>query len=90
VIDQYLLAAVVYAQAMIDSDENLRSELFDTYMITDPHVAVFTELQVPHTRVSYNGTSYVFHGSLDYGVGFIKSRDVGMQSILLFLPVCAD
>jgi hypothetical protein len=78
VIDQYLLGAVVYAQAKIDSDEKLKSELFNTYMISDPHVAVFSELQIPHTRVSYNGTSYVFHGFLHYGVGLIKSRDVGM------------
>ncbi|KAF5377857.1 hypothetical protein D9615_006731 [Tricholomella constricta] len=62
--------------ATIDSDENLRTEIINSYMVTDPHVAVFTKFQVPHTRVSYNETSHVFHGSLDYGVGFIKSCDV--------------
>jgi hypothetical protein len=57
-------------------------------------VAVFTDLEVPHTRVSHDGTSYVFHGSFDYVMGLIESRDVGMQSILYFIlffrTVCAD
>jgi hypothetical protein len=89
VIDQYLLAAVVYAQMKIDEDQNLRHELFNTYLINNPHIAVFTELQVPHTRITCNGRSYVFHGFLDYGVGFIKARDIGVQTVG-FCSICTD
>jgi len=89
VIDQYLLAAVVYAQTKINKDQNLQHELFNTYLINN--IAVFTELQVPHTRIGItcNGRSYVFHGFLDYGVGFIKACDIGVQTVG-FYSICTD
>jgi len=78
VIDQFLLAAAIYAQQIIDTDMNIKDELYARYFIRKPHIAVFTELPIPKTNVSYNGVSYVFHGFLDYGVGLIKSGDQGV------------
>jgi len=80
VIDHFLLAAAIYAQQIIDTDMNIKDELFAKYFIRKPHVAVFTELPIPKTTVSNNGVSYVFHGFLDYGVGLIKSGDQGVRT----------
>ncbi|KAK7678525.1 hypothetical protein QCA50_018397 [Cerrena zonata] len=78
IIDQYLLAAVVYAQEQIDTDKSLQSFLRMTYKIMDPHISVFTELPVPHTTITCdNGNvSYTFHGVLDYAIGFIEAADI--------------
>jgi len=78
VISQYLLAAAIYAQQIIDTDMNVKDELSATYFIRKPHVAVFPELPIPKTTVSNNGVSYVFHGFLDYAVSLIKSGDQGV------------
>lgn len=80
VIDQFLLAAAIYAQQIIDTDMNIKDELYAKYFIRKPHVVVFTELPIPQTTVNNNGVSYVFHGFLDYGVGLIKSGDQGVRT----------
>jgi hypothetical protein len=82
IIAQYLSAAVVYAQGIIDKDDAMKRELSSRYNIKNPHIAVFTELTIPHTRITYGEVSYVFHGSLDYAVGYIKGRDVGKLLLL--------
>jgi hypothetical protein len=76
IIDQYLTAALVYAQGIVKQDSNLKKTLEEEYRVEDPHLAVFTELQVPHARVEYNQVYYVFHGFLDYPVGFIRELDI--------------
>src|SRR5260221_8797585 len=38
VIDQFLLAAAIYAQQIIDTDMNIKDELFAKYFIRKPHV----------------------------------------------------
>jgi hypothetical protein len=55
----------------------MKGDLSSRYKITNPHIAVFTELPIPHTRITHGEVSYVFHGLLDYGIGYIKGRDVG-------------
>ncbi|KIL58574.1 hypothetical protein M378DRAFT_181226 [Amanita muscaria Koide BX008] len=75
VIDQFLLAAATYAQQIINTDDRIKASLTARYFIRKPHVAVFTELQIPKTTVSHNGVSYIFHGFLDYGIGLIRSGD---------------
>lgn len=79
IIDQYLLAAVAYAQQIIDNDKDLRKKLRTTYNIDKPHIGVFTEVPVPNTMIKCTGTgmSYTFHGFLDYATGFIHQRDIG-------------
>ena len=81
IIGQYLVAAVVYAQGIIDNDDRLKEDLSSRYNIKNPHIAVFTKIPVPHTCITHGDISYVFHGILDYGVGYIKGRDVGKQTI---------
>jgi hypothetical protein len=66
---------------MIDTDTNIKAELYARYFIRKPHVAVFTELPIPKTTVSHNDVSYVFHGFFDYGIGLIRSGDEGAQTI---------
>lgn len=66
-VDQYLLAAVLYAQDIIN--KGIVSK------VNDPHVAVFTELQIPPTKITCGEKSYTFHGSWDYAVGMIEAMD---------------
>jgi hypothetical protein len=66
----------VYAQSLIDSDEKLSRSLSVQYAIKQPHVAVFTEVAIPKTRITRASDSYVFHGILDYAIGFIPGREV--------------
>ena len=77
IIEQYLVAAVVYAQGILDNNQKMKQGVSERFGMTNPQIAVFTGLPVPRTRITYNDIFYTFHGSLDYGVGFIKGRDVG-------------
>ena len=72
-IDQFLVAAVIYAQSILDLDVAVRDDVFEHYQIDSPFVAVFTEVPIPYTKVRCGNTSYTFHGVLDYGVGFIST-----------------
>ena len=75
-IDQYLLAAVVYAQSLVDSCKQLNDSLSTRHTIKKPHIAVFREIYIPKTRITHGAISYVFHGVLDYALGFIGGRDI--------------
>ena len=87
IIDQCLVAAIAYAQGILESDEHMKQAISNRFRVKNPQIAVFTELPIPHTRITYNDTSYTFHGLLDYGIGFIKGRDLGKQSLgLPFIP----
>jgi len=70
-----------YAQQVIDTDTDIKAALYARYFIRQPHVAVFTELPILKTAASHNGVSYVFHGFHHYGVGLIKSGDLGVHTI---------
>ena len=73
-IDQFLVAAVIYAQTILDQDVAVRCDVVKHYKIKNPYVAVFTEVPIPYTKVRCGNTSYTFHGVLDYGVGFISTK----------------
>jgi hypothetical protein len=73
-IDQFLVAAVIYAQTILDQDVAVRDDVVKNYKINNPYVAVFTEVPIPYTKVRCGNTSYTFHGVLDYGVGFISTK----------------
>jgi hypothetical protein len=74
-IDQYVLAAVVYAQTILDSDEDLKQQMEQKYRVGDPHIAVFPELPIPLITVTCGNTLYSFHGVLDYGIGYISDGE---------------
>lgn len=51
IIDQYVLAAVLYAQSTISSDRALKKSLDSRYRTNDPHIAVFFgATDSPHQR----------------------------------------
>ncbi|KIY66592.1 hypothetical protein CYLTODRAFT_455205 [Cylindrobasidium torrendii FP15055 ss-10] len=79
-IDQYIFYAMLYAQNIIDTDDAVRQLLAARYNFKHPHVAVFSNLSIPSTRITHaqTGVTYAFHGLLDYGLCFIKSRDKEM------------
>ena len=72
-IDQFLVAAVIYAQAVLDQNEVIKAEIAERFDIDNPHVAVFTHVWIPDTKVQRGNTSYSFYGTLDYGFGFIST-----------------
>lgn len=76
IIHQYLVAAVVYAQGIIDKDPKIMESISNRFGVKDPQLAVFAELPIPPTRITHNDTFYDFHGFLDYGIDLIKGRDV--------------
>ncbi|KAF8522408.1 hypothetical protein BU17DRAFT_86961 [Hysterangium stoloniferum] len=61
-IDQYILAAVTYAQTIFDSDEQLKQEMDRKYRVDVPHIAVFPGLPIPYTTITCGNNSYTFHG----------------------------
>lgn len=65
-IDQFLLAAVIYAQNILDQDVAAGDDVAKRYGIEDPFIAVFTEVPIPYTKVRCGNASYTFHGVLDY------------------------
>lgn len=73
-INQFLIAAVIYAQTILDQDITVRDDIFKHYKINNPYVVVFTEVPIPYTKVQCVNMSYTFHGILDYGVGFISTK----------------
>jgi hypothetical protein len=80
-IDQFLVAAVVYAQNILDQDVAVRDVVFEDHQVDDPHVAVFAEVPIPYTKVRCGNKFYTFHGVLDYGVGFISATLKGKLSL---------
>ncbi|KAF8688701.1 hypothetical protein AX14_003437 [Amanita brunnescens Koide BX004] len=74
-VDQYILAAVIYAQSILDSDEMLKHEMDRKHKVSDPHIAVFPELQIPLTTVTCGNNSYAFRGVLDHGIGFMSDAE---------------
>jgi hypothetical protein len=84
-IDQFLVAAVIYAQTILDQDVAVRDDVVKRYKISNPYVAVFTEVPIPYTKVRCGNTSYTFHGVLDYGVGFISTKLKGKLIYLLLV-----
>ncbi|KAF8508593.1 hypothetical protein BU17DRAFT_99676 [Hysterangium stoloniferum] len=72
-IDQYILAAVTYAQDIFDNDEQLKQEMDHKYRIDAPLIAVFPGLPIPFTTITCGNNSHTFHGVLDYGIGFISN-----------------
>ncbi|KAF8336695.1 hypothetical protein F5887DRAFT_986646, partial [Amanita rubescens] len=73
-IDQFLVAGVIYAQTILDQNVAVRDDVVKHYKINNPYVAVFTEVPIPYTKVRCGNTSYTFHGVLDYGIGFISTK----------------
>jgi hypothetical protein len=57
------------------------------YKIMDPHIAVFTELPVPDTKIESGDVSYTFHGYLDYALGFISADDTRTYPLLFCFSV---
>ncbi|KAF8516914.1 hypothetical protein BU17DRAFT_92279 [Hysterangium stoloniferum] len=53
IIDQLLVAGVIYAQAILDDDrhKSVRAEILKRHRINNPRVAVFTELPIPYTKL---------------------------------------
>jgi hypothetical protein len=82
-IDPFLVAAVIYAQTILDQDVAVKDGVVKRYKISNPYVAVFTEVPIPYTKVRCGNTSYTFHGVLDYGVGFISTKLKGKFIYLL-------
>ena len=72
-IDQFLVAAVIYAQSILDQNVSVMDDIVEKYEIGSPYVAVFTEVPIPYTKVRCGNTSYTFHGVLDYGIGYIST-----------------
>jgi hypothetical protein len=82
-IDQFLVAAVIYAQTILIQDVIVRNDVVKRYKINNPYVAVFTEVPIPYTKVRCGNKSYTFHGVLDYGVGFISTK---LKGELIYPP----
>jgi hypothetical protein len=68
-IDQFLVAAVIYAQTVLDQNEVIKADIVKHFKIDNPYVTVFTKV----TKVQLGNTSYTFCGILDYRVGFIST-----------------
>lgn len=82
-IDQFLLSAVVYAQSIIDHDPQLKAQLCKRYRILDPHITIFTDVDIPDgVEIAYRETMFLFYGPLDYAMGFVNAKDVRKNPFL--------
>jgi hypothetical protein len=84
-IDQFLVAAVIYAQTILDQDVAVRDDVVNHYKINNPYVVVFTEVPIPYTKVRCGNMSYMFRGVLAYGVGCISTKLKGKLIYLLLV-----
>jgi hypothetical protein len=82
-IDQFLVAAIIHAQNVLDLDEAIKADIVKHFKVNQPYIAVFTEVPIGHTKVQCGNTSCTFHGLLDYGIGFIPMMQ---KSKLVVLP----
>ncbi|KAF8522409.1 hypothetical protein BU17DRAFT_86964 [Hysterangium stoloniferum] len=73
--NQYVLAAAIYAQTILDGDKQLKQEMDRKHGVDDAHVAVFPELTIPFTTITRCNNFYTFHGVIDYGIGYISDED---------------